>query len=249
MVSVRLMVEVLDHYHGPEGHKLWLLAWAENANDQSRQGWPGRALLAHRTGKSPSRVSHIAAELAGEGVLKRVGGGGRHRGEARYELLPLAPAGGSQGAGAANPDQGAPRAHPERPVRVRNRGSQGAESGSQGAAISALPAETSHNPQNPQEPSSPRVREPAITAVRTVFPSATDDEIETLIQERLARGARNVAAVVRYEAQQDTLRLPCDRAGPASHSNACRDGSDSGCVMDWCKCRCHTEPASGEAQR
>lgn len=93
------MTEVLDQYHGPDVRKLWLLSWAEKANDYTRAGWPTREVLAHRTGKSPSRVSHIAEELVAEGVLKRDGGGNRG-GPARFILLPLAHA------------KGAPRAHP-----------------------------------------------------------------------------------------------------------------------------------------
>ena len=30
------MSEVLDRYHGPDSRKLWLLAWAEKANDRTR---------------------------------------------------------------------------------------------------------------------------------------------------------------------------------------------------------------------
>ena len=73
-MSIDLVVEILDHYHGTDARKLWLLAFAENANDRTRQGWPGRKLLAHRTGRSESRVSNIASELAREGTIKRVGG-------------------------------------------------------------------------------------------------------------------------------------------------------------------------------
>ena len=90
MVSTRLMVEVLDHYHGPVRHKLWLLAFAENANDHTRAGWPSRQLLADRADVSESRASSIATALVAEGVIKRDGSGRRGRGATRYVLAPLA---------------------------------------------------------------------------------------------------------------------------------------------------------------
>jgi len=237
-VSIELVVEVLDRYHGPDARKLWLLAWAEKANDRTRQGWPGQRLLAHRTGKSASRVSHIADELIGEGIIKRVGGGGRHRGETRYELLPLT---------AADDSQVAARTQPETDLRLRNQGSQVAESGLQVAPVSPLPAETPHNPQNPQEPSSARARGHgrAGEIIRSAFPDATDDEIAFIIKDRADHGARSLRAVLRHEIGEGTLRLPCDRDGSGRHSEACRagHGDPRGCGMGRCACRCHTEPA------
>src|SRR5450631_2598337 len=88
VMGIKLVTEVLDHYRGPDARKLWLLAWAEKANDRTRTGWPTRGVLAQRTGRSPSRVSHISDELVTEGVLKRDGGGNRS-GPARFVLLPL----------------------------------------------------------------------------------------------------------------------------------------------------------------
>jgi hypothetical protein len=124
VMGIRLVTEVLDRYHGPDARKLWLIAWAEKANDRTRTGWPTRDVLARRTGRSASRVSHISEELVAEGVLKRDGGGNRS-GPARFILLPLAvPEKGaprahsfddSQGAAAASAEatgKGAPRTHP-----------------------------------------------------------------------------------------------------------------------------------------
>lgn len=124
LVGIRLVTEVLDQYHGPDARKLWLIAWAEKANDRTRCGWPTREVLSHRTGRSPSRASHIAEELVAEGVLKRDGGGNRS-GPARFVLLPLGDTGKSaprthslsepEGAGEAHPQpglKGAPGTHP-----------------------------------------------------------------------------------------------------------------------------------------
>jgi hypothetical protein len=149
-----LMEEVLDCYHGPHVKKLWLLAFARSANDQSRQGWPGRALLARGADVSPPRASNLATELAEDGVIKRVGGGGKHRGEARYEMLPLAVDVDGQGSPRPNPDepvdnssQGSPRPNPETWPQGSESHPQGSESASQGSAISPSPAETPHNSQ------------------------------------------------------------------------------------------------------
>ena len=134
-MGIKLVTEILDHYRGPDARKLWLLAWAEKANDRTRTGWPTRGVLSHRTGRSPSRVSHIADELVTEGVLKRDGGGNRS-GPARFVLLPLA----EEIKGALKPHskeevEGAARAHPSPQVK--------------GADPSPQPAETDPAPDMP----------------------------------------------------------------------------------------------------
>jgi|HubBroStandDraft_6_1064221.scaffolds.fasta_scaffold00062_113 hypothetical protein len=161
-MGIRLVCEVLDHYRGPDTRKLWLLAWAEKANDGTRAGWPTRDVLSHRTGRSPSRVSHIADELVTEGVLKRDGGGNRS-GPARFILMPLnAPVKGAPSTHpkpaikGADPSplpaetvslpgtevKGAPRTHPKPEVKGAESERKGAESAIKGADPSPLPAET-----------------------------------------------------------------------------------------------------------
>jgi len=78
VVSARLMAEVLDHYHGSRAHKLWLLAFADKANDETRLGWCPRAVLAARVGVSEVRATNIATELIAEGVIKRERPGNRY---------------------------------------------------------------------------------------------------------------------------------------------------------------------------
>ena len=124
-MGIKLMVEVLDHYHGPDHKFRWLMAFAGRASDKTRTGWPGRELMARRTGKTPGRVTHLAAELIADGTLRREGGGGRHRGKAKYMLLPLT----SQGATRQHPEkqaQGATRRHPDDDLRVLSGNAQGA---------------------------------------------------------------------------------------------------------------------------
>ena len=172
-MGIKLVIEVLDQYHGPDARKLWLIAWAEKANDRTRAGWPTREVLAHRTGRSPSRASHIAEELVTEGVLKRDGGGNRG-GPARYILLPVTnagksaprahPKGGVKGADEAHPatpsmgapnthpsetGKGAASAHPKPEVKGAESARKGAESGRKGADLKPLPAETGSLPLIP----------------------------------------------------------------------------------------------------
>jgi len=110
------MIEVLDHYRGPDHKFRWLMAFAESARDGTRTGWPTRELMAWRMEKSPARVSNIASELVADGVLQRAGGGGRGRGPARYMLLPIA----AQGSPYTNPietAQGSPYTNPKAEVK------------------------------------------------------------------------------------------------------------------------------------
>jgi len=169
-MGIRLVSEVLDRYHGPDARKLWLLAWAEKANDGTRAGWPTREVLAHRTGRSPSRVSHLADELVTEGVIKRDGGGNRS-GPARFILLPLgapeksapSPHPSDEEMGAHDPHsqpevkgassahsselgKSAARAHPKPRVKGAESAGKGAESGRKGADPMPLPAETGSLP-------------------------------------------------------------------------------------------------------
>jgi len=157
-MGMKLVVEVLDHYHGPDARKLWLVAWAEKANDRTRTGWPTRGVLSHRTGRSPSRVSHISDELVTEGVLKRDGGGNRS-GPARFVLLPLAddvksalkthPKAEVEGAAKAHPEdpgKSAPKPHPKPEVKGAESKRKGAESARKGADPSPQPAETGSLP-------------------------------------------------------------------------------------------------------
>ena len=102
------MVEVLDHYHGPYARKLWLIAFAESANDRTRTGWSPRWKLAHRSDITPISATRVARALIGEGVIKRHGGG--YRGQAAvYELLPL------DGKGVPGDTHSGPKGYPPTP--------------------------------------------------------------------------------------------------------------------------------------
>jgi hypothetical protein len=158
VMGIRLVIEVLDHYHGPDARKLWLLAWAEKANDGTRAGWPTREVLARRTGRSAARVSNVATELVTEGVLKRLGGGNRS-GPAKFAMLPLG--GPAMGSPSPNPSldvEGSPSPNPSDPPEefaqsepIRDqKGSEserkGSESGIKGSGSNPQPAETGSLP-------------------------------------------------------------------------------------------------------
>lgn len=221
-MSIRIVVEVLDHYHGSDAKKLWLLAFAEKANDQTREGWPGRETLARRTGRSQARVSNIATELVEDGVLKRTGGGGRHRGETRYVLLPLAVDGDSQGSASANPDdpvdnssQGSSRANSKPEVKGSESASQGSSRANyQGSAVSPLPAETSHIPHDPHinQPSSLSPR--AGGAVSATAANGRDERDDVVIEGKITTAphgtpslAEQIAAAVPGAALEDAEAL------------------------------------------
>lgn len=182
-MGIRLVSEVLDHYHGPDARKLWLLAWAEKANDRTRAGWPTREVLARRTDRSPSRVSHIGDELVAEGVIKRDGGGNRS-GPARFILLPLAGPGmgaprahsfeepdeTGKGAAKAHPfegEKGAPRAHPQPEVKGAESAGKGAESEVKGADLAPQPAETGSLPLINPQVNQPSEEPPAVADAPT----------------------------------------------------------------------------------
>jgi hypothetical protein len=142
-MGVRLIVEVLDCYHGPARQKLWLIGLAEHANDGTRRATKmPRGLLASRAGVSESRASHIATALAAEGVIKRVGGGGKNRGPKIFELLAMVHSQGAPRAHSDSESQDAELAHPDGRSQGAFSEPQGAESHSQGAASSPPPAET-----------------------------------------------------------------------------------------------------------
>lgn len=94
----------------------------------------------------------------------------------------------------------------------------------------------------------PSVSPAAAALIRSAFPNVTGDEIEIIISDRQARGARVPFAVVRHELASGTLQLPCDKDAPGRHTDACRSGATARCAGAWCECRCHVRPAIERAQ-
>jgi hypothetical protein len=123
--------------------------------------------------------------------------------------------------------------------RPPERGSTTPEKG--GQAQSAEQPERDRGLNRLAKPSGSRA---ASALIRSAFPDATDDEIESIIANKEANGARSVFSVVRYELAQSALRLPCNPRGESSHSDACRSGDSARCSHKWCECRCHVRPAA-----
>ena len=186
-MSIDLVVEVLDHYHGPHSRKLWLLAWAEKV---PRGRAPGTASVrCSRPGSdvSMSRVSGIARELEDEGMHQAAR---RRASGARPRCLELSPLDHAQGQPRADPMQGQPRADPSRVsrnhrdrVEPRSRTTGSARADAQGQPR-ADP--NPHNPHNRStEPSSARARgraaRPTAPAPDPSRVDATDQEIETIL--------------------------------------------------------------------
>ena len=165
-MGIALMVEVLDHYHGPRSRKLWLIAWAEKVTEGLRTGYCKRAILAHRLGVTPARVSNIARELEDEGTVKRLGGGVWGK-TAVFELLPLD---GAQGNPRANPTQGNPRANPTKAPRANAQGNPRANAQGNPRA--------NPNPDNPDKPSSSSPRTTR-TGSRGLAAATADDDFDS----------------------------------------------------------------------
>jgi hypothetical protein len=251
----RLAGEVIEHYRGPDHKWRWLVVFAWSAKDRTRTGWPSRDVMRDRTGKSGSRVSNIATELVTDGVLKRVGGGGKHRGNARYTLLPLTtdPVDNSaQGSPATNPDAG-------------SQGSPGRTSGfasyePQGSRPNQSPAQTPYGKSGKSGKSSPRARD----MLRAVDPSVTEEEATEVVRILSARPAvRDPIAVLGAEIRNGngyalitearhrlgrgepvTPPLPASRAA-AARTAACRSDDHEYCPGPaLCSCGCHTGATS-----
>ena len=216
VMGIRLVTEVLDHYRGPDARKLWLIAWAEKANDRTRTGWPTRGVLSHRTGRSPSRVSHISDELVTEGVLKRDGGGNRG-GPARFILLPLADDGkgalkphpkeeveGAPRTHSEDPVKGAPRTHPKPKVKGAESERKGAESRGKGADPSPPPAETGSLPltipsqEQPSEdlPSEADADAPTAQTILAAFIDWVREQGGELTRQTIGTLARQIGALL-----------------------------------------------------
>lgn len=92
-MGMRLVHEVLESYHGPARHKLWLVAWALNARSDTRSGWCPRWQLARHLGVSERQADRIASALIAEGILKR--DGHAYRGHSTIYVLGDLPVNGS----------------------------------------------------------------------------------------------------------------------------------------------------------
>jgi DNA-binding MarR family transcriptional regulator len=101
-VSIRLIVEVLDHAPADltPSERLVLVVVAEGANDETREGWPGMDKISSRTGLQPDSVRRVLQRLAKRGIEIRVPIGKDKRGRlvfahegsrTRYRIPVLAP--------------------------------------------------------------------------------------------------------------------------------------------------------------
>lgn len=91
--------------------------------------------------------------------------------------------------------------------------------------------------------SSPSPRASAADIIREAMPGATDGDISAILSKIINdHKPRNLDAYVAALARNGDLQswgLPCDTAGEAAHSQACRAGDSGACTSAWCKCRCH----------
>ncbi len=212
-MSGKLVGEVLDAAPSDLAARavLVLVAIAENANDDTRTGWPGRDLIARRARCTPRHVDEIIAGLEERGCLQRLGGG--HNGQrARYRIPPLHAKGEPQ----SSPNSVHTCRVCEKPVvRRAKRGPwpircpehlrkgepqssplkgepQSSAKGEPQSSAKGEPQSSLHPSMNPHESSSARA---AADAIRAAVPDATDDEIDVFI-----------ARIVRERAPADPAR-------------------------------------------
>jgi hypothetical protein len=231
-----------------------LTAYARYADEEGRGSYPLTATVALRTRKTIWQARRDTAELerlglllpGDPGLVKDIRADRRPK---VYDLpmsrgnLGATPSEAPRGGMDATPSEasrGTPGATPSEASRGGIQARTGLHTGPHDLAHSAPRKDLKRSRTSPARAGA---REAADT-IREVYPGATDDEIETMIKDRIAHGARSPEAVLAHEAREGTLRLPCDRGGPGRHSNECRDGDPGRCGMDWCTCRCHTGPAA-----
>jgi hypothetical protein len=185
-VSIDLVAEVLDHYHGTHARKLWLIAWAEKVSndDGSRTGYCKRTIIAARLGVSESRASGLARELEAEGTIKRLGGGVWGK-TATFELLPLDAA---QGQPRAHPTQGQPRADPTGAPEPHAQGQPRPRAQGQPRPRAQGQPRADPNPHNPDNPQEPSALARAASDPRAILAGLggldlKDDEISFVITE------------------------------------------------------------------
>jgi hypothetical protein len=249
----------MDEAPGVPAHLVsTLVAYARYADDDGRGSYPLAATVALRTRKTIWQARRDTAELERLGLLLPGDPGlvKNIRADRRPNVYDLPMSRGNPG---ATPSE-ASRGGADATSSEASRGGVGATSSeaSRGGIQARTgwhtgPHDLAHMPPRKDlkrsrtspapAPAPAPAREPAALIILAAYPSATDDEIETMIKDRIANGARSAAAVLAHETRQGTLRLPCDQDGPGPHSDECRDGDSSRCGMEWCTCRCHTEAA------
>lgn len=206
-MGIRLIVEVLDQYPRDltPAERLVLVAIAEAARDETREGWPGMELLIRRTGLSRSAVTKILQRLARRRppIEVRVSIGKGHDGRLVYA------------------SRGRRTTYRLPPVPTRKGGPPSTLSDEKGwttepervdhGPLKGGPPSTP-SPQSPQEPSSPRASKPTSPLAAL---GATEDEIK-IVEEKIQteHQPRNLIAYIAGIDRADLAGLLDDvRAG------------------------------------
>jgi hypothetical protein len=229
----------------PDRRLRLLVALATRLSDDSRTVRVGFDRLIEDTGNARNTVRTARRELEGRGDLLSKPGG-RGRGDATHWTVLCLPEKGTSEVDPLNHRKRVNDSDPVNEVDPLNgakgvngasvRGSIGPQKGGQPEFADLGKSDLELNRRaNPS--SSGHVREAEL--VRSVFPSAQEDEIEAIVANMTSKGARSPLAVIRHQITEGTLRLPCDTVGRGSHSTACRRGDGRDCSVDWCACRCH----------
>lgn len=218
-MGIRLIVEVLDHAPPTlsAAERLLLVVVAENANDTTREGWPGMDVLCRRVGLKPAGVRKALQRLAGRGLDVRVALGKDGRGEPVYSWpgkrttyrLPRLkgdPTGSPKGDPAGSPSEEKWRSSGDGMVipQARNGDPTG----------SPIPSVPSKNPQRASEPTDDEQTE-VLAEIRRRKPDASG----ALIRHIYRQDGAAILAELRDQATRDRIagwlawadtQPPCD---------------------------------------
>lgn len=233
-MGVRLVVEVLDHAPAclTPGDRLLLIVLAENANDDTREGWPGWELIARRMRWTEQKdggknaVSTALANLARRGVECRVPIGqtdkrpvfAAHGHRTTYRIPHF------RRVAESATHEGLTRVPPIKPEGWQSSGTKGGTPGGRRVAESATPSpqEPSKNPQQRAASKPANDDKAAVLAeIRQRKPDATEALINHIYRNEGA------AILAELQGQAERERIAAWRATLATMP-PCPDGQPGG---------------------
>lgn len=250
-MGVRLIVEVLDHAPAEltSAERLVLVVLAENANDTTREGWPGMETLTRRTGLSADGVRKAFQRLAVRKLEVRVPLGKDKRGRPVYSApgkrttyripsfnpdgMAVPPAHLSAGNGGTTVPASAPEWRYSGPEMAVPQSANG------GTVVPPIPQQPSGNPQQREGQPSDEERTAILAEIRRRKPGASEGLIRHVYRQdgpailaeiREHAGRQHIAAWIAALASQP----PCEHGQPGG-AQLRPDTGDPHCAL--CRAR------------